>query len=105
MIGKSSSSVCIKKNCNTNHIGERQEWTDETLVIVKSSNVVFNEPSIKTEKLSQELKTQFLSENKTLDNWHLLFAYVNELEAPVTIKALDRRLAEKLAAETFIKTP
>ena len=105
MIGKSSSSVCIKKNCNTNHIGERQEWTDETLVIVKSSNVVFNEPSIKTAKLSQDLKTQFLSENKTLDDWHLLFAYVDELEAPVTIKALDRRLAEKLAAETFIKTP
>ena len=104
-IGKSNSGVCIKKDCQTNHIGDKQGWTDETLVIIKSTNVAFSEPTLKTNKLSQELKSQFLSENKTLDDWHLLFAYVDELEAPVTIKDLDQRLAEKLAAETFIKTP
>ena len=104
-IGKSNSGVCIKKDCQTNHIGDKQGWTDETLVIIKSTNVAFSKPTLKTNKLSQELKSQFLSENKTLDDWHLLFAYVDELEAPVTIKDLDQRLAEKLAAETFIKTP
>ena len=104
-IGKSNTGVCIKQDCTINHIGPKQEWKEEMLVICKGSNVVFAHPTLLTSKLSQELRDLFLGQSKTLDYWYLVFAYVDELKAPVSIKDLDQRLKEKLAAETFIKTP
>ena len=97
--------MCIKQDCTINHIGPKQEWKEEMLVICKGSNVIFAHPTLLTSKLSQELRDLFLGQSKTLDYWYLVFAYVDELKAPVSIKDLDQRLEEKLAAETFIKTP
>ena len=104
-IGKYSSGVCVKTDCSTNHIGDKQDWKDEMFVVSKTSHVVFSTPIVLTNKMSRELKERFLNETKTLEEWNMAFAYVEELPPPVTIEAFDERISEKDAAASFIKTP
>ena len=47
-IGKFSSGVCIREDCSTNHVGDKQKWTEEMLVISKSAYVVFSTPTVQS---------------------------------------------------------
>ena len=108
LIRSKSGSVCLKEivDCKTkNHVKEKFLVEEPMLLVARMADSAFAQPSIWVALLSDALLAKILGEFKTLDDWYITFEYINLLEAPVSVEALEQREKDRAKAASFIKMP
>ncbi len=103
-IGK-GATVCMKRGCTTNHNGERFNYEDGTLLIIKGPDVAFLDPTLAALLLLDGLLKLWRAAWEPFEVWRRNFVLATSLDATEVTEVLMQESDAHLALAAHFKTP